>query len=71
MTGMVMDHLFHDVLQVEFQLLQPVFLNFLFFSEKRLGFQLGNKLVVFVMLVSQRTKLLTGLHQMRFDVCFD
>ena len=34
MTGMIMDHLFHDVLQVKLQLLHSVLLYFFLFSEE-------------------------------------
>lgn len=68
MAGMFMDHLFHDVLQVKLELLQPMLFSFFLFSEEMLGFQLLYLPLVFEVLISELTKFLTRLHQMRFDL---
>ena len=70
MAGMFMDQLFHDVLQVEFQLFQLVLLYFFLFCEVRFCFELFYLAFVLKVLVGELSKLLTRLHQMRFDVCF-
>ena len=70
MAGMLMDQMFHDVLQVELQLFEPVLLYFFLFCEKRLSFELFHLTFVFKMLSGELAKFLTRLHQMRFDVCF-
>ena len=70
MAGMLMDHLLHDVLQVELQLLQAVLLNFFLFGEERFRFQRFHLVFVFGVLVGELPEFLTRLHQMRFDVCF-
>jgi len=70
MDGMIMDHLFHDVLQLELKLFQAVLLYFFLFREKLFGFKLFHLVFVFGVLVGELPEFLTRLHQMRFDVCF-
>ena len=70
MDGMIMDHLFHDVLQLELKLFQAVLLYFFLFGEEGLRLQLFHLVLEFRVLGGKISEFLTRLHQMRFDVCF-
>ena len=57
------------VSEMQLELLQTVFFQFLLSRQRRFCFQLINQPVVFAMLHHQRTESLIRLHQMRFEFC--
>jgi hypothetical protein len=59
---------FHLVFQMELQLLQAQFLGFFLLCQERLVFELSYKLLIGLVLVSEVTKLIAGLHQVRLNV---